>query len=493
MAKVPPPESGPSAPDHSSPDQFSSWKEIASYVGVSVRRAQQWEIELGLPVERFTVGQRARIRARRSEIDRWLRTRTAPVLLAGPRQEGAPPAGLQVVAVATKEAGAAGLRLDASRRTRAVALLVGTLLLSAAAWLAWWTLRTTHATPASAGLVNGELRVLDAGGRLLWRAGFREGRARLPAVPLPPEKAGLAWRTNTTLVHDLDADGRVEVLFVLSTTMGNGDVVGNQLICYGRDGVERWRYVPGRKTRWQDRQFNAAYSIWWVLGPFSVDGHPRLLVSASNAFFPCQVSLLDAATGRLVGEYWHFGALLSGVVLDADGDGRLEAILGGVNNPGPGIGSPALVELRLPLEAPRTDVATVFDPPRAREAAYLLFPPVDAFALDPYPAAVSWIRLDDWERLELAVSLGHNYPAKGQVYFACDTHLSVLDAGADDLLKAYHEQLRRDGQVDHRLDEREVQGWRRVRRFDTMPNANSRDVVALWEGNDGPGTRTPAR
>ncbi len=294
-----------------------------------------------------------------------------------------------------------------------VALVTATLSLAGLFWVAWLGMRPIPA-PASAGIVNGELHVLDASGRLLWRVGFPEGWARPPAVALPREKAGFAWRTNTTLIHDVDGDGRLEVLFVLSTTMGNGAVIGDRLVCYGAEGTERWRYVPGRKTLWQNRQFDAAYSIWWVLGPLPIGGKPRLLVSASNSFFPCQLSLLDADTGRLVGEDWHFGALLSGVVLDTDGDGQLEAVVGGVNNPGPGNGLPALVELKLPLPPARPVVANVFDSPRPREAAYVLFPPVDAFAQDPYPSAVSWIRLDEWGRLQLAVSLGHNYPRKGQ-------------------------------------------------------------------------------
>ena len=122
----------------------------------------------------------------------------------------------------------------------------------------------------------------------------------------------------------------------------------------------------------------------------------------------------------------------------------------------------------------------VFDSPRPREAAYLLFPPVDAFALASYPAAVAWIQQDEWGRLQLAVSLGHLYPTNGQAYYILGSRLAVIDGRADDLLKAYHDELRRAGQLDHRLDDREVEGLREVRRFDTMPNANSPEVASAW-------------
>ena len=361
-----------------------------------------------------------------------------------------------------------------------VAAAATALSLAAAALLTWPLIWPASRALASARIVAGELHALDTSGRTLWRVSFPEGWARPPYSEAPLEKAGLAWRTNTPLVHDIDGDGKTEVLFVLNTNTGDSAATGNRLICYGPDGTERWRYTPGRKTRWLDRQFDAVYTIWWVLAPLSIDGQPRLLVSASNTFFPCQLSLLDATDGRLVGEYWHFGALVSGVVLDADGDGRPEVLVAGVNNPGPGNGAPAIVELKLPLPPPRPQVATVFDGPRPRETVYALFPPIDAFAQYPRPAAILWLRLDEWGRLKLGVSLGPPHQTKGTALYLLDLRLSVTDIRPDDLLMAYHEDLRRSGQVDHALDEDEIQLWRNLRHFDAMPNANSPDVVSTW-------------
>jgi adenylate cyclase len=77
------------------PDPFSrptsdrevleSWKEIAAYLGRSVRSVQQWEKEENLPVHRHQHDKQGTVFAYRDEIDKWREARTRP---AGP----APPA-----------------------------------------------------------------------------------------------------------------------------------------------------------------------------------------------------------------------------------------------------------------------------------------------------------------------------------------------------------------------------------------------------------------
>ena len=52
-------------------ERLSGWKEIASYVGKSVRSVQRWERELDLPVHRIHTARGEIIYAFRSEIDHW--------------------------------------------------------------------------------------------------------------------------------------------------------------------------------------------------------------------------------------------------------------------------------------------------------------------------------------------------------------------------------------------------------------------------------------
>jgi len=66
---------------------LTSWKEIAAYLGKSIRTVQRWERELGLPVRRPDLRRSGIVLADPAELDSWLhRQTTLPV------QEGAQPA-----------------------------------------------------------------------------------------------------------------------------------------------------------------------------------------------------------------------------------------------------------------------------------------------------------------------------------------------------------------------------------------------------------------
>jgi len=62
-----------SPPDNTSRDQLTGWKEIASYLGKSVRTVQRWERRYELPVHRVP-GSADVVLASKEEIERWKRT-----------------------------------------------------------------------------------------------------------------------------------------------------------------------------------------------------------------------------------------------------------------------------------------------------------------------------------------------------------------------------------------------------------------------------------
>lgn len=51
---------------------FTSWKEIASYLGKGVRTVQRWEAQFGLPVQRPNARAKGIVRATKEELDRWI-------------------------------------------------------------------------------------------------------------------------------------------------------------------------------------------------------------------------------------------------------------------------------------------------------------------------------------------------------------------------------------------------------------------------------------
>lgn len=55
---------------------FTSWKDIAQYLGKGVRTAQRWEQEEGLPVRRQNGDSGGRVLAFADEIDAWRRATT---------------------------------------------------------------------------------------------------------------------------------------------------------------------------------------------------------------------------------------------------------------------------------------------------------------------------------------------------------------------------------------------------------------------------------
>ncbi len=54
---------------------FTSWKEIASYLGKGVRTVQRWEAQFGLPVQRPNARSKGIVRASRADLDEWVATR----------------------------------------------------------------------------------------------------------------------------------------------------------------------------------------------------------------------------------------------------------------------------------------------------------------------------------------------------------------------------------------------------------------------------------
>jgi len=274
---------------------LSSWKEIAAYLGVSVRTTQKWEAERGLPVRRIPGG-RGRVMVSTAELSSWLESRATT-----------PPPVEPVVPTPAVNSRVMSWRL--------VTVLIGFVLLVTVVGAAWW--RSSRLVPSSWRVSGDALVVLDDRGNELWRKTY--------GFPLKDyEGTGerqLGW------VGDLDGDGHPEVLFAaFSTKMGQPMVY-----CYDHSGTERWRFAPGGSASSFPEEFRPPY-FPLNLAVFRVGGAVRIAVaSVHHVWFPSQIALLSS-DGRLLREYWHAGNLQFLAVADWAGTGKPLLYAGGISN-----------------------------------------------------------------------------------------------------------------------------------------------------------------
>ena len=274
--------------------QLSSWKEISDYPGISVRTAQSWERDRGLPIQRMPG---PIVTASVHELESWKRCGPAAIPETG--------------------------RLPVPRRTRWPLLCSAALVFFAVvAGIAYWR-RIGRPVPSHARFEEQFLVVLDSRGGELWRKEFPHPLASQSSSPTQRR----VW------VIDLDGDGTPEVLFasLLSESL-NFNELYLPLICYSADGRERWRYLPGKTVRRSDdKEFSPPFGIRSIA---VTTAHGRSFIAVSAFHYPhspAQISLLDE-TGRVLGSYWHGGHPGETLFADLNRTGKSLLYLGGINN-----------------------------------------------------------------------------------------------------------------------------------------------------------------
>ena len=63
-------------------EYLSGWKDIANYLGKSVRTVQRYERHLGLPVHRLSRGFQGSVIAAKAEVDAWVKASPLNVISA---------------------------------------------------------------------------------------------------------------------------------------------------------------------------------------------------------------------------------------------------------------------------------------------------------------------------------------------------------------------------------------------------------------------------
>jgi hypothetical protein len=411
---------------------LSSWKDIAAELGVSVRTAQRWERTAGLPVHRQGSGKNARVFASQDELRTWV-------------QKGGPAA-------------------DPVKSRRWGRVVAGALITAAlGAAMGWRALG--HGPPAQWRFESGKLKILDARGRLCWERTFGESRRK-----------DLTY--DEVLLADADGDGKKEVFYNhVPAELGPERGV---LYCFEGSGRLRWQLYLGSHRTFGDREFSAVYA-GQILRLVRLEGKPFLLVvSNHHIYYPSQAVILDPRDGRVLEEYWHPGALRHCVIQDLDGDGLEEAIFGGINNPGLGLGHPALAVLTLPFSRAQQQAARVqTEFPSVTgggELAYLLLPRPDvSTALGLLPQVAS-LEVEESRRLMVRVPL----PENGAVFYHLDFSLTVVEHRFSDNLPSLHRRLHVQGILEHDWSDREAAKLGQALRFPHAPNGNDPRLARLW-------------
>lgn len=280
--------------------ELSSWKEIAEFLRVSVRTAQLWERERGLPVRRIGGGARARVIVTTSELSLWKEQ------AALPSNGTAEVSGGDVRVL--ENGGAVLVRSWRPYIVGAGLVLVLVLCLSFVVSL--------PGAPVSFRFEPQSLVAVDARGSQVWRQSY--------SVPFEMDHPQYrVW------MGDLMGTGKTWTVFVHDQVGLKGNSI---VLCYDDRGVERWRFLPGRTVRTRSEVFAPPYGVArFAVGRVGANPENRVVVSSAGIWWPTQVTLLSRE-GKPLGEYWHSGGLSRITIDDGDGDGKNEVYLGGVSH-----------------------------------------------------------------------------------------------------------------------------------------------------------------
>lgn len=444
-------------------DELNSWKDIASYLGVTVRTAQLWERERALPVHRLP-GRRGRVYAYIEELEAWKS--------GGSNGESAAIAGAAVSAGAEIEAGAGVMKGAGAGKTaiqlsnwrgtpaphvhyglaatRSRVVVWGFLGFVAIAVLAAvGVAKFRRRPPAKYRLEPDALVIMDAGGRELWRK------------PLQKMWMGLQPYRSPVAFADVNGDSRTEVIFAQKMVEAGG--IGYPLVCYSEGGAEIWRFIPGKQVRTGEETFVPPFDVdSFVVGRFGAERGERIVVISNHSlYYPAQIAMLSG-DGRLLREYWHWGQLHWPLVVDINNDGKDEVVLTGVRNATNEVTVIALDPRTMhgaPVEENPHYQLLGFEP--GNELRRITIPRScigKALGELPHPARVE---LTDKEIVVEIEETLQPPPDTATLYFHFNRDLSIRAAGCGTDFESLHEKMYGRGELDHRFSDSEIQDLRR--------------------------------
>jgi hypothetical protein len=216
---------------------LNGWKEIAAYLGKSVRSVQRWEATLGLPVHRIRTPDGQIVYSERSEIDDW-RRRLDATPTPEPEDPADPESLPEVSALPGRDLGAA-----TRRPARGWLVTAGLALFLVGMLSGWWISRPVPGA-FSVEFAGRSLQGLNQKGDVVWS--FEFDRDLNKANPKPR-------------LVDLDGDGAAEwVVPVRSTVRGT---VSDAIFCFSQAGALKWSVRPDQTLTYNGRIVSAPWSL----------------------------------------------------------------------------------------------------------------------------------------------------------------------------------------------------------------------------------------
>lgn len=217
---------------------LNGWKEIAAYLGKSVRSVQRWEATLGLPVHRIRTPDGQIVYSERQEIDDW-RRRLDSHPVAEPEDPADPETLPELPAPAVGSPGRIGRSWAPVWAIPVAVVLIGIGLVSGRLISA----RSPNAF--SVALAGRSLKGLSQTGEVVWSFEFDRDVSGGDVKPR---------------LLDLEGDGTLEwIVPVVSTTRG---AVSDAIFCFSQSGALRWSVQADQTLTYNGRKEGAPWSLF---------------------------------------------------------------------------------------------------------------------------------------------------------------------------------------------------------------------------------------
>jgi hypothetical protein len=324
----------------SDPDILDGWKSVADYLGKSVRTAQRWRQEFGMPVHRLGGREGENVYAYRSELDEWRRQASRLRGFAASDQDGSERPRTEPEAQGPNRIRKRGLGPFAWGAAT-VALLA---VLGYAGWKAVSFGRRPETPavvadrqPARWTVIGDWFHAYNAAGEELWRyhpgpnlsTSLYGGHTDAGRVPLPdlPVQVSAAIPMPSVIMSDIDGDGAGEVMLIAHAS---DPVEGSTLHCLDAKGRLRWTFKPRDPLGFGGEDYGPPARMPWVTLSSDPRGVTSVWVAAEHyTWFPTWIYRLDAS-GSVLARYGSNGRVNK--LRFTSSGGRQLAWLGGVNN-----------------------------------------------------------------------------------------------------------------------------------------------------------------